>query len=64
MRRCKECGAWNAMKVISYEELNRMELAQKSSKRKVYQVRYKVTKRCKHCAAERDRDIIRKVKEK
>lgn len=41
-----------------------MEHPRKSSKRKVYQVRFNVMKKCKHCEAERLYEIIKEIKEK
>lgn len=69
-RRCRECGVWNSMKEVSREEINRMEHPQtgsrankKREKRKAYQVRTVITKKCTRCGEERLYEIIKEVKE-
>ena len=65
MRRCKACGVWNSVREISREEINRMEHPQeRKAQRKVFQVRFNVMKRCKHCEQERLYEIIKEIKVK
>ncbi len=64
IRRCRECGAWCAVKEISREEINRMLHPNKNPNRNVYQVRYNVMKQCKLCGKVRPYEIVREVKEK
>lgn len=63
--RCKKCGRWHAVKEISREEINRMEHPTSGrAKRKKFQVRFAVIKKCKFCGDEKLYEVVKEIVEK